>query len=276
MSLKIGEVSKLFNISVEAWRFYASEKIIEPQRSSDSNYRISSTWDILQLMECIRYKNFGLSIKEISRLIHFEHLDFFIGHLRRQQHALMENMRYEQLLCAHVSECIDTLDTAPFNLGSFWFKRLPEQSYFTFLESHGDDYEDIIYDSKVFSSWSSNLHFLDTALFIPRGRLLSRASPKSDTWAYIIRKDYADALKLPVDESVVTIPSAVNLCTVVDLGERGNLDSALYESVFDYIDSHHLSIEGDFMGKVLVRFHEGGSYHRYMEIQIPVSQRSCS
>lgn len=272
MSLKIGEVSKLFDISTETLRFYESEKIIEPKRDSDSNYRIYSTWDILHLMECIKYRNLGMSLKDIANLIHCENINFFIDHLRKQDNALLDNIRYEQLLHSHISEYIDTLDTAPFNLGNFWFRKLPDQYCYTFLTSHNDDYEDISAENRIFSSWSSNLHLLDMALHIPRKYIISSIKPENESWSYVIKRDYAEILDLPMDKTITKLPSAMNLCTIADMGEKGNLDFTMLKNVFDYIKKHNLTIKGDLLGKVFIRFHERNTYHRYMEIQIPVSR----
>lgn len=274
MSLNISEISKLFNISAETLRFYELEGILNPTRNPNNNYRMYSTWDILNLMECIRYKNFGMTTKNTAKLIHFKHLNVFTEHLRRQDRLLLDTIRYNQLLHSRITEYINILDAAQYNLGNFYFKRLPEQYFFTFLESSGDNYEDILYDNKIFSSWSSNLHFLDMALYIPSCYLNTYAHPEKERWAYVISKEYAEQLGLPVDENVLTLPSSINLSTIVDMGEKGDFDLSILENTLKYIEKQNLVINGDLMGKTLIRFHENNSYHRYMEIQIPISRKS--
>ena len=58
MEYKIGEVSKILNISKEMIRYYEKQGILKPSRKEDNNYRTYSVMDVFLLMEIIRYQLF--------------------------------------------------------------------------------------------------------------------------------------------------------------------------------------------------------------------------
>lgn len=46
MEYKIGEVSKILNISKEMIRYYEKQGILKPSRKEDNNYRTYSVMDV--------------------------------------------------------------------------------------------------------------------------------------------------------------------------------------------------------------------------------------
>ena len=57
MEYKIGEVSKILNISKEMIRYYEKQGILKPSRKEDNNYRTYSVMDVFLLIG-----NYSLSI----------------------------------------------------------------------------------------------------------------------------------------------------------------------------------------------------------------------
>ena len=55
MNYKIGEVSKMFNISKEMLRYYEKKGVLHPKRIDENNYRVYDEMDIFLLFECCRY-----------------------------------------------------------------------------------------------------------------------------------------------------------------------------------------------------------------------------
>ena len=53
MEYKIGEVSKILNISKEMIRYYEKQGILKPSRKEDNNYRTYSVMDVFLLKQPI-------------------------------------------------------------------------------------------------------------------------------------------------------------------------------------------------------------------------------
>lgn len=55
MNYKIGEVSKMFNISKEMLRYYEKKGVLHPKRIDENNYRVYDEMDIFLLFEIVQY-----------------------------------------------------------------------------------------------------------------------------------------------------------------------------------------------------------------------------
>ncbi|HHW03743.1 MAG TPA: MerR family transcriptional regulator [Thermoanaerobacterales bacterium] len=273
MSLKIGEVSKLLNMSVETIRFYESQNIIKPSRKADSKYRIYETWDIFFLMECMKYRSFDISVKDISKILHAESLDFFLQKIDEKQNRINDEIRYNTLLYEKIEQYRSSLETVELNEGNFWIKKIPEQLYFIYLSSQGDQYEELDSTNPLFSEWMNFLPFVEFGLHVTLKDLINRNTVDRIQWSLITEKKYADILKLPVNESVKFVPSQLCICTIINAGDKGNLSLKLFNPIMEYLQTSNYKICGDVIGKLLVRVHKSKRYCRYFEVQIPVNKK---
>jgi len=144
MTYRIGEVSKLLGLPVETIRYYEKEQIIAPKRQENSDYRTYETWDIFFLMECMRYRSFDISLKDISKMLHNDSLDFFVERIGFKQQVIDEKLRYYQMLERKISAYKDKLASLPYNVGCYWFVNTPEYRYFTYVRREdGDHYGEV-------------------------------------------------------------------------------------------------------------------------------------
>ena len=121
MEYRIGEVSKLLGLPVETIRYYEKEQIITPKRQQNSDYRTYETWDIFFLMECMRYRSFDISLKDIAKMLHNESLDFFVERIGFKQQVIDEKLRYYQMLDRKNSAYKHKLASLLYNVRCYWF-----------------------------------------------------------------------------------------------------------------------------------------------------------
>ena len=67
--LKIGELAKLSDTSVETLRFYQSKSLLKPAERSISGYRLYSQQDVQKLYFILHAKKVGFSLAEIKQLL---------------------------------------------------------------------------------------------------------------------------------------------------------------------------------------------------------------
>ncbi|MDR2484947.1 MAG: MerR family transcriptional regulator [Treponema sp.] len=273
MGLRIGEVSKLLDIPVETIRFYEAENILSPSRGADSNYRIYETWDIFFLMACMKYRSLGISVRDISKIIHAESLDFLLKKIDERQKSIHAEIQYNTLLCEKIEQYRLSLETARINEGNFWFKMIPEHLYFIIIKSQGDQYDDFdMANSSLFTKWVRFFPFVESTEHISLKDIPRRDRMNRHQWSLTVEKKYAGILKIPVNDSVQSCPPQLCLCTIVDAGKKGDLSLKLLDPAMEYLQKNEYKVSGDIVGKILVRIHEGASFHRYIEIQIPVKK----
>ena len=107
----VGQLARLFGLSRSALLYYDEIGLLSPSARSASNYRLYSE-DDARRMERIRvYRDAGLSLEAISKLLcndsdsvtavlerHLQDLSHEIAKLRRQQHLMGELLGNAQLL----------------------------------------------------------------------------------------------------------------------------------------------------------------------------------
>ncbi|MEL7571160.1 MAG: MerR family transcriptional regulator [Eubacteriaceae bacterium] len=272
MSLKIGDVSKLLNMTVETLRFYESENIIKPTRKVDSKYRVYETWDVFYLMECLKYRSFDISVRDISKILYAEDLNFFLKKLEEKQKKVSDTIRYNTMLAEKIEKYKSRLETVEFNEGNFWFENIPEQNYVVYVESNGDQYDDINKANSLLSELLKFLPFVEFGEHISAADLLSRNEVNHNTWSLLIENKYLNLLNLPFNDLVVTLPSHLALCTIVNAGEKGELSYKLLDPALEYLNKNNFVINGDITGKLLLRTHQDKQFCRYFEMQIPVKK----
>ena len=91
-----------------------------------------------------------------------------------------------------------------------------------------------------------------------------------DAWGLCVESADAALLNLPLNAEVQIRPASLCLCTVMDLGDYGNLTLRQFDPLVTYIRDHGIVPEGDIIGKILTRVHADGKMHRYIEYTIPV------
>ncbi len=69
--LKIGEIAKRSNVSVESLRFYESEQLLSPEGRSNAGYRLYSSADEQKLSFILHAKKIGFSLREIKSLLSY-------------------------------------------------------------------------------------------------------------------------------------------------------------------------------------------------------------
>lgn len=113
MSLSIGQVSKLLNISVETLRYYENEKIVIPERNKNNLYREYSIWDIFDLTDCIKYRNMDFSINETRKMMRTNDLTYIQKQIDLRISGLEQNITDQQILLARMKEYQEQLRNAP-------------------------------------------------------------------------------------------------------------------------------------------------------------------
>lgn len=88
MKLSIGEVSKIFNISREALRFYDKIGILSPKINKDNRYRYYEFKHLEQLSLILGIKLLGISLSDIKKTIHSENLEEYMDLVATQEEVL--------------------------------------------------------------------------------------------------------------------------------------------------------------------------------------------
>jgi len=273
MSYTIGEVAKLLEISVETIRYYEKQNIIKPSRKANNKYRVYETWDVFFLMECLRYRQLGISVKDVSKMLHCESLSYFTQKVYEQEKVINHKITYYTMLEEKIEEYRNRLETLEYNVGNYWYKVIPEHLYLTDVSRNENDYGDIDKDDELFTKWMKHVPFVEYTQHILFQDFKNREHVNRDKWGLAIEKKYATKLNLTTNDSVQVFESQLCLCTIIDIGEKGQMNLGIFESVEKYLANSQFEMKGDIIGTLIARVKGNGTLHRYVEYVIPVKKR---
>ncbi len=101
--VKIGELAKRTQISVETLRYYEKESLLQPQLRTESGYRLYSLEDEHRLNFVLHAKKVGFSLSEIKELLALR--------LNKDSHTCEEVKNYTGQKMAEVQTKIADLQT---------------------------------------------------------------------------------------------------------------------------------------------------------------------
>ena len=194
---RIGEFAKYLGVTPDLLKHYEDQGIIQPTRS-DSGYRYYPFNTTMLLIECIRLRNYGMTLREIREILAAHHLDTAVVSSRLAENV--EHMKEEILL--------DEALTADYEEFLAWQAPLSERDFdweirwskpMAFLP-HTDKY-DFLQDPRIYEilkSWMSYIPIVKSSMKAERnGRI---------TWGLLVEERMIRQLKLPVNDIVEFYP----------------------------------------------------------------------
>ena len=262
--LRIGDVSKMLQISDQMIRHYEKKGIINPKRSKDGKYRIYSMADVFMLIDAVKYKEWGVNLGEIGSMVSGNYFEKVTEKLSEVESRLTDEIEYKSLYKTRLKQLRNKLRICKYNLGRYVVLEKEASEMFICGKSDGDRYERPMSDGQMASQIfdSRNISFFDNCVEFADGEQM---------WWYKIDRMYYDGLKIRDSGIKKTIPKQLCLCTFVNMGEMGEFSGTLPNEIYEYINVNEYRINGVPRGIIIGRgYDESGSFQRLMEVEIPI------
>lgn len=187
MRYRIGEVSKMLNISDQMIRYYEKEGVISPEREGDGKYRSYGVEDVFLIYEAMKYKEWNIMIKEIKDIVDHEYFDTMVFKLDDFSRCLKIKIQKEQLLLQRIEEIKNKLFLYRYNIGNYWIERVSDRYAYYAYKAKGDDHELNSVDSRMQKAiyGSETIFYFDITVRFKNGY---------EEWGYSIDKSYHDLL----------------------------------------------------------------------------------
>lgn len=195
---RIGEFAKYLGVTPDLLKHYEDQGIITPSRS-ESGYRYYPFTTTMLLIECIRLRNFGLTLREIREILNTHRLD--TETVGRRLSENVAHMKEEILLDEALAQDYEDFLTwqAPLKDRAFdWDIRWSRPMAFL---PHTDRY-DFLQDPRIYEilkSWMSYIPIVKSTMKADRdGRI---------TWGLLVEEEMIQRMHLPVNDVVEHFPS---------------------------------------------------------------------
>ncbi len=255
MNYLIGNVAKLFGMSIEGIRNYEKYDIVFPQRKPDSQYRTFSYLDITSLIRSKMYKAMGFSMKEIGYLTNDADVGDIIPLLQNRKAALASEYEYIHGQIECIDDMIFRIATMRERLNTVRICEKPAIYRFEFSKN-GVVYHDSE-TVRLFQEWIS---------FAPFSFMSSRYYNGDVYGGIAIHAKYATLLGLKETSLVQYHPACICLQTVVEEENNEYSDNKCLEQLKQFADHHNFELDGQMYGYTMLGLHKKTSYQRYREI----------
>ncbi len=266
MKYRIGEVSKYLNLSDQMIRYYEKCGVISPERSGDGKYRLYSDMEVFFLFDAMRYKEWGIAIKDIKNIIEDQYFEKILESIDKFEKKLKSEIDYKNLLLSRMGELKKQIVLARYNVGNYWVEEVDDQCWIYSGRARGDCYSikegDAVFPYMVYQA--EYISFFDILVEFVE----DDAEGERENWWYAIKEKYYLALAMGGER--MEVKKQYCLCTIVDMGEIGEFNNLCTEALIAYADEKGMERAGKPFGMIVGRGKEHGKFCRLMKLFLPI------
>lgn len=109
MEYTVQQLAELAGVSARTLRYYDDIGLLKPARISSSGYRIYGTDEVDQLQQILFYKELGISLNQIKKIMSSSHYNRLEALRDHRKQLLLERKRLDQLI-ANVEKTIASIE----------------------------------------------------------------------------------------------------------------------------------------------------------------------
>lgn len=261
----IGEVSEILNLSRDMLRYYEKCGVLHSQRNEQSNYRTYSAMDIFWLLEAMQHKNWGIKIKEISRIRSENYTEEAAKFLHAYGQHVCNDINYNTVLLERIISIEERFRLSALNMGNYWIKKIQAHYVCPLVTSDGDHYGpiDIL---PVYSHLLCNDRIIP---FVDNGCIWNE---NMQSWKLSIDETYVKRLGIDLPSEMEYIPDTDCICTNTDIGGIDAFDKQADQGIRDYGKKYGIS-ETRPVGMIFLgRGVEQGKFRRFVEMRLSLKE----
>lgn len=262
MKYKIGEIAKWLNVPAETLRYYEKKRIITPVRDANNNYRYYDEWDVYNLLDYMRLRNYEFTMAETDKIKSNENFENYISEIDSKLSDFQDKILYYSQLASYTEEYKNSLEIVQKKL---WNIDIVEEfGYYYFLQSDHDYFMPMITEWKRYSIFTNHIIFFNLQDV--------NCDSYNDTysWGFGIEKTWVDKLSLNLNQYVNFWEMGKYLKTVICIENKNKITYGLLKDVFQYMKNNGYIAKDGIMGKILAVIKDNGGWTRYIEIIIPI------
>lgn len=263
---KIGEFSKYLGVTPDFLKHYEQYGLVQPT-ISESNYRYYPFEKSAEVIECIRLRNWGFSLKEIKHMIQDANLDEILENYRKKTEELQKTMQFYQLLIDEFHRFEQWVTSAK----NQWTIQYLDEAIFL---PHSNN-KSFIQDEKVYPIMEQWIKYLPAVHSCQRiYDCFDQQKEPYFIWGYSITKKAAQQMALPYHEPCEMIPK--RKCLVINTSILDAYVNSQIKQTIDYVksilDKHELLPEGEIHRIVYHYTHEDGVITQHSSLIVPLKE----
>ena len=261
---KIGEISKLYNISSDILRYYEKIGLITPDMRGENGYRYYSQKQIWKLNNIRNLRNLGVSLDMITNFLNDRSMEKTKTVINFQLTKINEQLKKLHSLKEELEEKKKNIEYFE-NFSQFEIPIIKEieDRYVLYKKGNFKEEEEIDFELKKLK----RLNFEDNDFIFTESEI--GATIKLENWENKNYFDYNSTFIITTDKTEHIIPKG----TYLTFTFKGSYENVIdhYENLKNFISSNNLTVTGDIIEIYHIEIHITDNIQEYItEIQIPV------
>ena len=259
---KIGELAKLYGISVDSIRYYEKIGLIHPLRL-ESGYRIYRINDIWRLNVIRELRGLGFDMEQIHDYLATHTVESTLQFLTEEESFISSRIAELQRLQQNVQERLRNIQIAQkMPLQQIQLKHYPQRHCFATREGYVDEYEMDVLMKNLLNLNKEHFYIIGNNQLGTR-IAYGRKNPEKIQYKAAFIMDSQGSESLPEGD-------------YLSVSYQGDYSKSIYwiQQLQDYAQEHRLELQGDFLELLWIEIHTTATLEeRVTELQILVKNR---
>ena len=225
-----------------------------------------------RLLDYKKYRELEFSLNESLEIIQSASLEGFTDKLQEKIDEAEKKMNLYQLKMLKLQNYRNVLKNIPLIIGEYPIVKRPAGYYFINRWYQGEKIRYTRADESggYFEELLANYTFVENIYRIRKEWFDSDQQEEEFEWGFTIKKKWADALELRIDERMNYIEPVRSIYTILKAKEKEYFSHKMLVGAFDFMEKQGYRLAGDILGNQIASVREGDEDVRYMEIWIPI------
>jgi len=260
----VGKLSALFDMHPQSIRYFDTVNLVRPVRDESNGRRIYSNRDMFDIVERMKYKNIGLSIKETERLLEESRLGALDGWMQLCEQRMRKEQERLVMMQAGVARLQEKIRQIPLLLERCTYQRRPAMyAHLHHINGQYDESPDAVAARKQFIDWMPLSFYL---FEIPAAGL-----PTEDyRWHIAMEEAAAKAVGFDRLAGIRRIEAEDCIHTVFSLTGDDAINAHCYAGAMSFISSNGWQTHGNVYGSFIASIRQNGTAERYFDAWIPI------
>ena len=266
---KIGQLSKTMGVSTHSIKHYEKFRLVYPHKDDSTNYRYYDLSQYARIIECRKFRNIGVPIKDISLLLNNSNNDEFntiikdhISDLNSQIETLIHQRDLAKTLYNRSKTCDKYLNE--------WFIDIIPSIYFLKQSNNTE----IIEENTSFIDGVNLIDYIpiiESILYIDKDSFIS--NDISYSWGLGFTEDSSSRINsnLIQNNKFTKIESRKCFITYIKIQIPYISNSLLINTINDIINKFPLKISSDIIAFSIKKSTECGVIYEYFKVCIPIN-----
>ena len=256
--------AKSLGVSREGLRFYEQKGILNPERDSNSGYRIYSEDDIITFIVCRKYVKYGFSLDKVCDMVRAPSSPGILQDFYDQQDALLNEIEEKKRVLSSLQGKIQQLEDISSHQGEFSVVRRPP--IYWIEVQRNKIYQDTPQQIARTKRWNGFSPYIDTIVVWSLKKLLGQEGMISAG----LMIEERDVGAFPVNDGYY-LPETKCLYTAKEIQGYPDLTETLFNEMLEYMRGHGLTPTGDGVARsVRIYIDEERMCHFLAQLWIPI------